>query len=346
MKAYILISQKYSFAKTFEQIFRKTGFETRSLDYRSQISPIKSKINTQIFRLPHRYRQKWNNYFLKKINNWYIKQFRETKPDLLFIYNNEMLLPETLLWLKKQKTKIVFFLGDNPLYTHTNSYNLTILQYADLILVPDTFWEFQIKKMGIDNAIHFLTPLPTDEYHPVESANTKKYEKDVFYLGMSYKDSWGYKKARFLSYFTEFDLKIIGNDAWERWFKFYPELKSKFELQKGFMPTKELNQRYNAAKIIPVDGNPGIFNGIHARVTEALAAGTLPLMEYNNDMDFIFEGVNDLPAVKDYRQIPEMAKWYIEHNQARKAKVEEMTKVYEEKYNMERVINTITKNIF
>jgi len=345
MKATLLIPPQYSLANVFDQILQKADYETNIINYRSQIFLIESKINTQIFRFPYRFRQKWNNYFLKKINNWYIAKFRETKPDLLFIYNNEMLLPETLLKLKKQNVKIVFFLGDNPLYTYTNSYNLTILQYADLILIPDTFWQFQIKKMGINNAIHFLPPMPTDEYHPVKSENLKKYEKDVFYLGMSYKDSWGYKKARFLSYFAEFDLQIIGNDAWERWFKFYPELKSKFELQKGFMPTKELNQRYNAAKIIPVDGNPGIFNGIHARVTEALAAGTLPLMEYNNDMDLIFEGVNELPAVKDYRQIPGMAKWYIENDQARKTKVEEMRKVYEEKYNIESVSNTIIKNI-
>jgi len=350
MKAYLLIPPQYSFLNIFKQIFQKAGYETNIINYRSWVSSFESKVNTQIFRLPHIYRQKWNNYFLKKINKWYIDQFKQDIPDLIMVYNNEMLLPETLQWLKERKTKIAFFLGDNPLYTHTNPYNLSVLEFADAIFVPDTFWQFQLQKIGLQNVQHLLLPLPKDyyplEHEPINSDFTIKHKADIFYTGMGYNDSWGYKKAKFLSYFAHQDLKIYGNKAWKRWFQFFPELEKHFEENNSFIPTPDLNKMYNLAKIIPVDGNPGIFNGIHARVTEALAAGTLPFMEYNNDMDFIFEGVNGLPAVKDYHEIPEMASWYINHDKEREEKVEVMRKTYEDKYNMESVSSIILNNSF
>ena len=115
-------------------------------------------------------------------------------------------------------------------------------------------------------------------------------KSDILYVGMSYNDSWGYKKARFLNYFVNNKLTIYGNKAWKRWFKFYPALEKYFIENNGLIPIRELNMMYNCSKIIPVDGNPGIFNGIHERILETLSAGVLPLMEWNGDMDFIFKG--------------------------------------------------------
>jgi len=350
MKASILIHPKYSLSRIVEQILQKVDYETTQLDFRGIVSAFESKVNTQIYRLPYMYRQKWSNYYLRKINKWYITQFAQEKPDLVFVYNNEMLLPETLQWLKGEKTKIVFFLGDNPLYTHTSPYNLTVLDYADAVFVPDTFWQFQLQKIGLKNVHHLLFPLPDDDYYPVNiseiDANFKALHKaDVFYAGMCYNDSWGYKKAKFLNNFSKFNLKIYGNKAWKKWLPFFPELENHYKETNGYIPTPELNNMFNLAKIIPVDGNPGIFNGIHLRALEALSAGALPLMEYNKDMDFIFEGVNDLPAVKDYREISEMAKWYVGNDKVRNEKVEEMRKTYVEKYNIEGVAETFLKYI-
>ena len=346
MKVTLLIPSKYSLSKTFELIFKKSGFEVSKVNFRNATKSYESKINTQIYRLPYGYRQKWNNYYFKKINKWYIDQFQKEKPDLVFIYNNEMLLPETLQWLKGKKTKIAFFLGDNPLYTHTSPYNLTVLDYADAIFVPDTFWLFQLQKMGLKNVHHLLFPLPVDDYHPVNLAEIDTvfkalHQSDVFYAGMCYNDSWGYKKAKFLSHFKNFDLKIYGNKAWKRWFPFFPELEKHFSESTSFIPTEDLNKMYNLTKLMPVDGNPGIFNGIHLRVIEAISAGTLPIIEYNKDMDLIFDGLDDLPVVKDYRGIPEIAGWYLINDKARIAKVLEMKKVFENKFNESKISDFI-----
>jgi len=157
---------------------------------------------------------------------------------------------------------------------------------------------------------------------------------------MCYNDSWGYKKACFLNWFTGHDLKIFGNKAWKRWFLFFPKLEDYFT-ESSYVPYQKLNIMYNAAKIVPVDGNPAIFNGIHLRVFESLSSGALPVMEWNADMNFVFKDVTDLPAVKDYRAIPEILRFFLENDKARKRTVLEMKQTYSREYNIDSVSNKI-----
>jgi len=335
--ALLCFPQNNSIGKILADTLRSAGLSCAQISYTAALRQWEKRLEVQMFRLPDRVRSKWEAHYLGKINRWYLRQFAAHQPGLVFIYNNEMLLPETLRWLKERQVQIAFLLADNPLYTFTNRYNLTILEYADAIFVPDTFWQQQLKKMGLQPVHHFLLPLP-DGYYPTEqitSEERRSFTADALYVGMGYKDAWGYKKARFLSYFADCKLRIFGNEAWERWFPFFPELRPCFIKRDTLIPTEQLNKMYNCAKIIPVDGNPGIMNGIHLRVLEALAAGTLPLMEWNADVDFIFEEVADLPVVKDYQGIPEMVRCYLADEAARKRKVEEMRACYARRYSQE-----------
>ena len=87
----------------------------------------------------------------------------------------------------------------------------------------------------------------------------------------------------------------------------------------GFIAQEEMNRMYNRAAVIPVDGNPGIINGVHLRMFEALAAGALPLIEYRNDVDsLLFNGFEDqLPLVRDYRKVADMAEYYLNNERER-----------------------------
>ena len=96
-------------------------------------------------------------------------------------------------------------------------------------------------------------------------------------------NSWGYKKAMLMNYFaTDFR---PGNSAWRRWFSFF-RLEKVFT-DSGFIAQEEMNRMYNRAAVIPVDGNPGIINGVHLRMFEALAAYCL--IEYRNDVTVSFQ---------------------------------------------------------
>ena len=145
-----------------EKIFSNLGCECSNIDYRAILKKWEVRINTQMFRFPDKVRIQWEKYFLKKINKWYCDQIARQKPDIIFVYNNEMLLPATLKKTKAQNKKILFYLGDNPLFTPTSRYNLEILKYADAIFVPDTFWKMQLNKTGLSKVHYLLLPLPED----------------------------------------------------------------------------------------------------------------------------------------------------------------------------------------
>lgn len=337
MKILLLFPRKYSFTKSIENSLNNATIQSKVLEFENSLNKFDLRINVQIFRVPDKFRLYWESYYFEKINSWYIDQFEKENAEVVFIYNNQMLLPETMDWLKKRKTKIFFFLGDSPFYTRTSRYNLKILEYADAIFVPDTFWKLQLEKTGLKNVNFILPPLPSDIYYPVNLTNDEieKYSCDFLYIGMSYIDSWGYKKAKFLNYFSKYNLKIIGNNKWEKWFQFFPELKNHFTLKKNFISDYEMNKMFNNAKMIPVDGNPGILNGIHFRVFEAVAAGVLPIIEWNSDIDLVFPDIKDLPVIKDYNEINKLVEKYINDKNLRIDIVSQMKNIYNQQFDNE-----------
>ena len=150
MKVLQLFPSIYSLAKTFSEGFQKLGYEVELFDYRDKMNNWEQKINTQMFRLPFSFRKRWNKHHMEIINKIHKENFDKTSPELVIIYNNEMLLPETIKYFSK-RSKVVFFLGDNPFYTPTNDYYLDLLFQANLIISPDSFWTEQLKLMGLDN---------------------------------------------------------------------------------------------------------------------------------------------------------------------------------------------------
>jgi spore maturation protein CgeB len=98
-----------------------------------------------------------------------------------------------------------------------------------------------------------------------------------------------------------------------------------------------MNRMYNRAAVIPVDGNPGIINGVHLRMFEALAAGALPLIEYRNDVDsLLFNGFEDqLPLVRDYRKVADMAEYYLNNERERSGLVYRMDEFLAREYSHE-----------
>mgnify|MGYP000099899159 CR=1 FL=1 len=336
MKVLLFIPQRYGFFHSYKEIFEYMGAEVHAIDFFQVVKSWEKKINVQMFRLPNKFRLRWESYYMGKINAFYRERFDELKPDVIFIYNNELLLPETLAYFKKNGAKIGFFLGDSPFYTPTNRYYLQLLDYADTITTTDSFWIHQFRKMGLKN-LHMTYPcVPSHQHYPVDLTESE-YEElktEVLYVGMSYTDSWGYKKAKFLNYFTDFDLHIHGNDDWERWFKDFPGLKAHYRERKEYISTEKMNKMYNATKIIPIDGNPGLLHAAHWRLMEVLGSGTLPLMEWQNGLAEIFPEGSDLPAVHSYDDIKEMTRFYLDNEEKRVEKVEWMRNFVLDKYSV------------
>lgn len=337
MKVLLFVPKKYGFYHTFESVFQAWGAQIHPIDPFVVIKDWEKRVNTQIYRLPNNWRVKWEGHFLRKINQYYLNEFQKVSPDLVFVYNNGFLVPETAAYFKNNGAKLAFYLGDNPFYIPHNRHFLPLLFQADAIFAPDTFWIQQLSKIGISNIHHLLTGVPSHQYFEKELTADQRRElgTEVLYVGMCYKNSWGYKKARFLNHFTGTDLQIHGDLSWERWFEEFPDLRPHFRRRTGYFSIEKINEMYNAAKIIPIDGNPGIQNGIHLRAFEALGAGSLPLMEWHQDMDLVFGNGMQLPAVRSYEEIPAMTAFYLENEDKRRTTVEWMRNTLMEKYSIE-----------
>jgi spore maturation protein CgeB len=346
-KTMLLCPPKYSLKSVFENILINISSEVIYFDVLNYVSDFETKLNTQIFRFPNKIKSKWTTHYQQKINSRLLLDFQLQNPELVFVYNSEMLLPSTISKMKKT-AKVIFFLGDSPFYTFTNNYFLTVLNMADLVLTPDSFWLQQLLTVGISNSFLFYPGMDDSSYNknPEQELLKTVKETDIIYCGMSYPNSWGYKKAMLLSKFTSLNFTFYGDRNWQRWFPFFPELRNSFQ-ESGYIATPLLNAMFNKAKLMPVDGNPGVLNGVHLRLFEALSAGVLPLIEYRKDVDeILFKGIKtELPLIKSYKSALSVAERYLSNDTLRSECIHEMKSHLAENYshskNAERIVELI-----
>lgn len=348
-KGLLLCTKKYSLYNSLIDTICELSEEYKGFDIREGLNPLNLKIQTQMFRLPYKIRNKWEYNFLERINTSIVNEINSWDPDLVFVYNSEYLLPETCAKIK-EKSKLIFFMGDSPFFTHTNHYYLTCLTYADLILSPDSFWISQLNTLGIHQTSFFIPGVDENSYHPVtDNEKLQNIENlDILYTGASYVTSWGYKKALLMNQFVGFNFKLYGNSAWKRWFRFFPDLELHYN-ESGYIPTEQLNKMFNKTRLIPVDGNPAILNGFHLRLFEALGAGVLPLVEYRKDVEeLLFNNSGTMvPLIKDYSKAGDLARYFLQNENERSelAKVlrEFILSHYSAALNSQRIIELLEK---
>ena len=338
MKVLLLIPSVYSLANTIRKGFLSLDYNTEVYDYRNDVSGNLKNVNTQMYRLPFSVRKKWNAYFMNKINVLHRKKFDNEHPDLVLIYNNEMLLPETIAHFKKS-AKVMFFLGDNPFYTPTNDYYLHLLFSADMIISPDSFWTQQLELMGIKNC---TTEYFNTQHNPfTQTENVEPH--DLLFVGMSYVNSWGYKRALFLSHFADMDIRIHGNSAWYRWLEFFPQLKDKFIL-KGRYSDEYMDLLHRNAKIYPFDSNPGVLNGIHLRLFDCIEYDMLPIPEYRKDIQDVFSKEH-LPIITDYSKAKDIVQHYLDNDTERIELVQSLKSFIRNNFNPEKSLGRILSRI-
>ena len=337
-KALLLCSDRHSLYNSLSEILNEISSEVRTFNIGDKISPVDSFLQSQSLRMPYRLRSGWEKYFQKKLNKELSGLFKDYNPQLVVVYNSEFLLPETCAEIRKS-AKLIFYLADSPFYTPQNNYYLMVLSYADLILSPDTFWSRQLNTAGLQNTLYFIPGPDERYYHRLEPSSIPDSvpETEIIYAGSSYFNSWGYKKALLMSKFVSYDFHLYGNAMWRRWFRYFPGLELRFT-EAGYIPGDTLNQMFNRTRIIPVDGNPGILNGFHLRVFEALSAGALPLIEEREDVEgkLFKECRAKLPLIRNYNDAKDLAGYYLKNENERKDTVSELFSFLKSHYNKTR----------
>lgn len=339
-------SCSYSTGKLLESSLTTNGHQVGICDPETLTPHWKQRLNTQAFRLPYRLRKPLENSFLNDLNKKFFHRFEQEKPDMVLVYNDSMLLPETVRAFKK-KARVIFFLGDNPYYTWTKPFFLNLLMEADYIFAPDSMWVEQLKMLGIKNIYFEVFGWDRRFFYPKECtpAERKKYTSDLLFIGNNYVINWGYKRTLFLNRFAGMDLKIYGTRHWQRWLPYFPGLKKHFVLIPKPMGVEQVNTISNCCKIYPVDANPGLLHGLHARIFDCIGSGILPLVEYRKDLDRIFKTI-DIPTITNYNEAREMAQYYLDNEKKRRESVQQLHQYVAENFLPAHALKRMFERIF
>lgn len=318
MRALLFFPQAYSITDMLKDGFDGNGWEAIVADYQCLLSHRFNRLYEKTAGLPNRLTKYWKPAYYNLINEKYLELFTYIKPQVVVIYNNQYFFPETIEKIEKY-SKIVFILGDNPLWSTTFDYNLAILKTADLVISADSHWQYELSSIGIPNVICDYIGYSSKRFFPTNKNKDQiksKYSSDILFIGRNYKDASGYKRSLFFNSFAGMNLKIFGSREWLRWLPYFPDLEPHFNLQIKRVSHQELNDAMNCTKVYPIDHNTGIVNGIHLRVFEVIGAGTLPIVEWRKDLDMVFKKL--LPVIKKYNEASEVTEYFLANEQIRK----------------------------
>lgn len=342
-KALLIIPIRYSIRDVVYQGLDSLEYKILSIDYKPILR--KNIFFAKLHTLLMIGRDKFPST-QKKVNNYYKKVYRNFSPDIIFIYNDEMILPSTIE-LFKETSEVVVILGDNPLTLNPpNRYNVDLLFKANLVVCGDSIWKKQLEKIGLNNIIYDYLAFDPKLYSISSNVYEKKRDKDILFVGRTYGTAWGYKRCLFLNQFADLDIDIFGTGAhWLKWYKMFPKLKKKMVSQTHQkIPFAELKELMLSYKIMPVDANPGIIAGIHLRVFECISAGILPLVEFTEDIDIVFKDI-PLPLIRNYSECQEVAKYYLSNDEKRKRVLKVAKKYLEDNYAPKIVLQRILNEL-
>ena len=347
MKCLFLAPKRYPFIHSIESGIKANGMEVKTVDYEDFFSKSVNKFVKRFVSLPNRMKNSWEKPYKRKANEGYLQMVEDYRPDLVLIYNNQLADPDFLDQIKR-KTKIAFILGDHPLYTHTSLTNLHILFSSDYTICPDSLWQEQLARMGIRNVVLDFLGFSEEIYHRLDLTDEerRKNQSDFIFIGNVSKINWGYKRLMFLNLFKDYDLKayLSGGGGADRWLSYFPELKKRVIVHQRFDPAFN-NLVYNCSKIAPMEQVPSLFNGIHARVFDALGAGVLPLCEYSADMERVFAGV-DVPLIRNYGEVPELVEYWLKDDANRVSVVNKMRAIATADYAPEAMVRRMINHLF
>ena len=346
MKVILFIPKMYSLAEMLFDGFEANGWEVKIADYKEMLPKQVSIFYERTVGLPNRITKYWKPSYYKEINKRYLDFIETENPDMILIYNNQYFFPETIKKIKKN-SKVVFYLGDNPLWSKTFDHNLEILKYSDCTLSPDSYWMQELSSIGMPNVICDYIGYSSKTFSPVNKIPEKlksKYQSDLLFIGRNYDDSSGYKRTLFMSSFEGFNFKIFGGKEWYRWLQYFPKLINNFRLLNSRITNEELNIAINCCKIYPIDQNTGIINGIHARLFEVIGSGTLPIIEWRKDIETFFEGL--VPTSKNYNLNSALASKYLDDEDLRIETITKLKLLIDNNYTPKLFVNRFLDRLY
>lgn len=339
MKVLLFFSGKDTLSKSFYKGFIDRSCEVEIINFQEFHTDFRNTLYERSLLMPKRYRKRIEKDYLSSIQKKYLDVVEKEHPDLVLIYNDQMVQASTAKEIRKN-AKIAVYLADSPFFLQRREHILPMLFETDHIFAPDSFWIEQLKSIGLKNVSFLLGGYyPEEEEITISEEEKLRYTSDLFYLGSAYPDSWGYKRALFLSKFVQTDIKIYGPPNWEYWFTYFPELRNKMVLGER-LSISTVQKIMKCCKLYPVDSNPGIINGLHVRIFDSIKLGLLPLVEYKRDLEFAFPGF-EIPVIENYNIINEIVIKNLADDFKRLSLIKSLQEYLNDYYNPVRVVSEL-----
>lgn len=345
MKVLLFFSGKDSLSRSFYKGFVDNSFDVKIINFQDFQNDFRNTLYERSILIPKKYRKIIEKDYFSSIQKKYLEIVQREQPDLVLIYNDQMVEASTVKEIRN-KARVGVYLADSPFFLQRREHILPMLFETDHVFAPDSFWIEQLKAIGLRNASFLLGGYyPEDDRDIIISDEDRlTFTSDLFYLGSAYNDSWGYKRALFLSKFVGTDIKIYGPPNWEYWFTYFPELKTKMVLGER-ISSATVMKIMKCCKLYPVDSNPGIINGLHVRVLDSIAAGLLPLVENKKDLETAFPGF-DIPVIRNYNDIPNLVNKLLDDDNKRINLIGHLQEYLKEFYNPGKVVSQLLEKIY
>lgn len=330
----------------FANALRKNGKEVDYINIHSLYSDMFKKFSSYSHRLPRRYDNLIQSKYFKIINDSLIEKYKIDKPSHIYIYNDCKILSETIDYFKKNGTKIIVFLGDDPnyLFPSKKTFLFTVIN-ADYIIVPDSGWIEGLKLLEVKNIIFSPVGTDTDVFFPLNPDNEQrqKYESDIIFAGTGYfLNSWGIKRASVLNELSGMNFKLFGDKQWLELFPYFPNLEKHF-INKT-LPSDELNIACNCAKIYPITVNAGVVNGVSTRVFDCIASGIFVLAEYKKDFEKFFPD-GEVVCFNSKSELKDKAEYFLKNENEMNDHKKSASKIVKEKYTLDILVKNILEQI-
>jgi spore maturation protein CgeB len=257
-------------------------------------------------------------------NDQLLKKCVEFKPDLFLVYNESKLYPDTIEAIKKKcKCIMAVIVADDPWDSIRYKTDFPhSLKYFDFIFNSDPLWNINIKKVAPQAKIYWHTLgfdpdifLPTDDTL-ISSSDKASFECDVSFTGSSYgSKAEGAYRSDVLSFLTDFDLRIWGDDNWPYRFRYLPNLKKCFKGNR--LPYEDLRKLFKLSKVNMNIPAPQILSGFQPRVFEIAACKGFQIADYRPLLRKLFTE-DELVTFDTIDELREKTKYYLQHDEERK----------------------------
>ncbi len=330
----------------FSRALASCGFDSQYVNIHTLYPEAWKKASNYFHRLPRKFDNSLRESYVSKVNAGLTALYNSEKPSHIFIYNDCLISPETIVRMRKNGTKVITLLGDDPccLLPGKKTFLLTVLA-SDFVIVPDSGWIEGLKLLGARNLI--FSPIGTDAsvFHPLQpgSNDLSEYGSDIIFFGTGYYlNAWGIKRAEVLNSLSGLNFKLFGDSQWLEVLEYYPGLKRHFRNKR--LSANEVNVACNCAKIYPVTVNSGVVNGVSTRVFDCIASGIFVIAEYKQDFHTLFPD-GEVALFRNKKELRELAEYYLKNERERQEMLKRARERVLSSYTLDKLLPPVLEKI-